>query len=58
MNIENRSIMNIFTIRRFTIGITLFLTTLKQAFKRVTSIVHRLIVNSWSVFYHIIVIAF
>ena len=26
---------------RCTIGITLFLTTLKQVFKRVTSIVHR-----------------
>ena len=36
---------NLFTIRRFTIGITLSLSALKQAFKRVTSIVHRLIVN-------------
>ena len=33
--------MNLFTIRRFTIGITLSLTLLKQAFKRVTSIVNR-----------------
>ena len=40
--------INLFTIRRFTIGITLSLSALKQAFKRVTSIVNRLIVNKFS----------